>query len=113
MEKRWCERIPVSISVEIQHNGNRIGTCKVKDISPCGICLNSGPLAFYVKTPLKIRFPDNSYTRGAIDKVNAVVIRNARHEIGLMFDPVEPELINSIIKQARIADLELAFAYTM
>ena len=113
MEKRWHQRIPVDISVEIQHNGNRIGKCMVKDISLCGICLNGGPLAFYKNVQLTIKFPDSRYVYGNISKVNAIVVRNSRHEIGLMFNPIEPELVNSIIRQTKAAELESAFAYRM
>lgn len=101
MEKRWCERIPVSIYVIIQHNGNRLGKCKVKDISLRGICLISGPLAFYENTELMIKFPDTGNLSGNSDNINAIVVRNSQEEIGLMFNPTVPEMIASIIKSSR------------
>lgn len=101
MEKRWCKRVPVSISVEIHRNGNRLGKCSVKDISLCGICLQSGPLAFYENTRINIRFPDAEALPGKNTSINANVVRNARHEIGLVFNPTEPDMLNHIIKHVR------------
>ena len=101
MEKRWCERIPVSISVELIYHGNRIGKCKVKDISLRGICLNSGPLAFSGDTEIMIKFPDARYLSGNIDHINGIVVRNCPGETSLVFDPAIPEMIGSIIRCAR------------
>ena len=101
MEKRWCERIPVSTNVVIHHNGHKLGKCTVKNISLCGICLNSGPLAFYEGTKLQIKFLDTGYLPGSIDTTTAIVVRNSHHEIGLAFNPTEPELLQSIIKYNR------------
>ncbi len=101
MEKRWCERLPASISVAILHHGNQIGKCKVKNISLRGICLSSGPLAFRANTELKIKFPDAGYLSGNIDNINAIVVRNSPEEIGLVFNPTIPEIIGPIIKCSR------------
>lgn len=98
MEKRWCKRIPVSIKVVIYHNGNKLSTCKASNISLCGICLNSGPLAFHEGSMLQIKFTDANYLLGNIDTISANVVRNSHNEVGLVFNPTEPDLLNSIIK---------------
>lgn len=98
MEKRWCQRIPVSINAVIQRNGYGLGRVEVKDISLRGMCLKCGPLVFYKNTKLQIKFPDAQLITGNTDTVNAVVVRNTNTDIGLMFAPTEPELINSIIR---------------
>jgi hypothetical protein len=101
MEKRWCERTPVSINVMIHHNGNKLAKCAVKNISLCGISLNSGPLAFYRNTEIQLKFLDAGYLPGDKDYINAVVVRNAPEEIGLMFAPTEPEMLSFIIRHFR------------
>lgn len=101
MEKRWCQRIPLSINIIVYHKGYKLGQCKAKNISLCGICLNSGPLAFYEGTRLQIKFPDSGYLPGNIDTLNASVVRNSHNEIGLIFNPTEPELLTAIIKYNR------------
>lgn len=98
MEKRWCRRIPVSTTVAVYHNGSKLGQCKTKDISLCGICLNSGPLAFHEGTKLNIKFLDDRYVTGNINTISANVVRNSRDEIGLVFNPTEPDMLNSIIR---------------
>lgn len=98
MENRWCKRVPISINVSIYHNGIKLGNCKTSNISLCGICLNSGPLAFHDGAILQIKFPDTSYLTDNIDTISANVVRNSSKQVGLMFNPVEPELVNSLIK---------------
>jgi len=107
MEKRWCERIPVPLSVVIYHNRFRVAKCRVKNLSLCGICLESGPLAYYKNTEILIEFPDTGYLPGNSNIIKATVARNAHQEIGLMFNPTLPVMINSIIKQFRNDDLKL------
>lgn len=107
MEKRWCKRIPVSISAEIHHNGGRVSECLVKDISLRGLGIVSGPLAFYKNTQLKIKFPGAKLVSGNIDVINAVVVRNSNHDIGLMFTPTEPELLYAIIRSAEKDDQKI------
>ena len=101
MEKRWCERIPVSINVVLVHQGNKIGKCRVKDISLRGICLSSGPLDFRKNTEVTISFPDTGKLYSNTNEINAIVVRNSREEICLMFDPPIPEMISPIINQAK------------
>jgi hypothetical protein len=98
MEKRWCERMPVAIDVVIHHNGHKLAKCAVKNISLCGISLNSGPLAFYRNTQIQIKFLDTNYLLGDKNIITATVVRNSREEVGLMFDPTEPEILNPIMK---------------
>lgn len=93
MEKRWCERIPVSVDVMLHHNGHRLARCPVKDISLCGVKLQSGPLAFYRNTSLQLEFLDHDESL-----IDATVVRNTPDEIGLVFNPTEPEMLRAIIK---------------
>lgn len=108
MEKRWCERIPVEIGVEIYHNGNKLGKCKVKNLSLRGICLVSGPIVFYKNTEIVIKFPDARYLSGNIDNINALVVRNSNGEIGLTFNPTIPEMISPIIRCTQNDNLKYA-----
>jgi len=113
VEKRWCKRISVSMKVEIHHNGSMVSRCSVKDISLCGLGLFSGPVAFYKYTKLKIKFPDTNLMLGTVDTINAIVVRNSSHDIGLMFAPTEPELLNPIIRFARREAQDLLAAARM
>ncbi len=110
MEKRWCKRVPVPISVVIYHNGNKLSTCKIKNISLCGICLNTGPLAFHEGSMIQIKFPDASFLTGNIDTISANVVRNSHSEIGLAFNPTEPDLLNAIIRYHSNQDQNLCTA---
>ena len=98
MEKRWCKRIPATINIEIYYKGSHLSNCKTKNISLTGICIRSGPLAFHAGVTVQIKFPATSYLDGSIDTITACVVRNNSREIGLMFCPVEPELVQSVIK---------------
>ena len=104
MEKRWCKRIPVCIDVMLYHNGHQLARCAVKDLSLCGIRLHSGPLAFHRTTPILIQFLGDEGTQAQPALVNAVVVRNTIDEIGLVFDPSEPEMLRAIIKQYKKSD---------
>lgn len=101
MEKRWCERIPVSISVVLIHQGNKIGQCKTKNISLRGICLNSGPLAFSDNTEITLQFVGQEGLYNNTNDINAIVVRNTPDEISLMFNPIIPEMITPIINYAK------------
>lgn len=104
MEKRWCKRVPVSIDVMLHHHGQKLAKCAVKDISLCGIRLHSGPLALYRNTPIRIQFLGESAREEGHSLINAIVVRNAIDEIGLAFDPTEPEMLRAIIKHYKQSD---------
>lgn len=103
MEKRWCERFPVSVDVMLYHNGHQLARCGVKDISLCGIRLHSGPLAFCRNTSIRIQFLGEEPQQDEDTLIKAVVVRNANEEIGLVFDPTEPEMLRSIIKNYKMS----------
>ncbi len=101
MEKRWCERIPVPINVVIYHNGFRVIECKVKDLSLRGICLASSPLVYNKNTEVSIEFPNMGSLADNNRQIKAIVVRDAFQEIGMMFNPTKPEMINTILKEFR------------
>lgn len=104
MEKRWCERIPVCLDVMLYHHEYQLARCAVKDISLCGIRLQSGPLAFCRNTPIRIQFLGEGNGPEVHNLINAVVVRNSVDEIGLAFDPTEPKMLRAIIKHYKRPD---------
>lgn len=99
MEKRWCQRIPVTLEVMVHYHGRRLAKCAVENISLCGINLRSGPLSFQRDTPLQIQMLDADHLGEGQDMINAIVVRNSPDGVGLMFSPTEPEMLRSIIRQ--------------
>jgi hypothetical protein len=71
----------------ISHNGHQLASCPVKNISMCGISVRSGPLAFYRNTKIEICFTPHDNTAQGNDCINAIVVRNSRDEVALMYDP--------------------------
>jgi len=101
MEKRWCKRRPVSMNVMINHNGHYLAKCPVKNISMCGISVKSGPLAFYRNTRIEICFTALDNTAQNNDCINAIVVRNSRDEVALMYDPAAVhKILRPIIRDA-------------
>jgi len=92
------------MNVMIHHNGYPLAKCAVKNISLCGVSLQSGPLAFYRNTQIQLKFLDTGCLPDDRDCINAVVVRNAPEEIGLMFAPTEPEILKSIIRHFKKHD---------
>jgi len=104
MEKRWCERIPVSFEVMLHYHGTKLAKCAVKNISLCGISLHSGPLAFHRNTSVQLQILDANYLEEGRDRINAVVVRNSPDSIGLMFSPTEPEILRALIRRFKKHD---------
>jgi len=75
------------MDVLIHHNGHTLARCPVRNISLCGVSLKSGPLAFYRNTKIELCFPDLDTPADVKECINAIVVRNSREEVALMFDP--------------------------
>ena len=97
MEKRLCQRKPVSLNAAIFYKGSHLVNCHIKDISLCGVGLLTGPLAFFRGAEIKIKFVDYITTMDS-NIICGTVVRNSAHEAGVMFNASKPYMISSILK---------------
>jgi hypothetical protein len=85
MDLRSSIRKPIAINVVLFYKGIRILRSHTGDISEHGMFINTGPIAFPLKSPVEVAFTiDNGSTRRRI-RIKATVVHNNSEGIGVEF----------------------------
>ncbi|MFO7603875.1 MAG: PilZ domain-containing protein [Gammaproteobacteria bacterium] len=107
MEKRYCRRKPVALNAAIYYRGRLLANCHIKDISLCGTCLLTGPLAFFRGAELKIKFLDYSTTNLDSNTIYGTVVRNNANEAGIAFNTTKPYMLSNLLQLATERQVQL------
>ena len=86
MERRWTERTPINVPVDLTYAGMQSGEYRTRDIGLGGVYIvmpSEGNLA--KETPVELTFKLGSGVQSTNHRINARVVRIGADGVGMMF----------------------------
>lgn len=86
MERRWTERTPIDVPVDISYGGKLAGDCRTRDIGLGGVFVELPEgLALTEDTAVELTFKLGAGVHLTRHRINASVVRVAEGGAGMMF----------------------------
>jgi hypothetical protein len=86
MERRWTERTPINVPVDLTFSGMQTGEYRTRDIGLGGVyIMMPGEGNIVQETPVELTFKLGSGERLTKHRINARVVRVGADGVGMMF----------------------------
>jgi hypothetical protein len=86
MERRWTERTPINVPVDLSYAGMQSGECRTRDIGLGGVFVEiPGAANLAQETPVELTFKLGSGADVTKHRIHARVVRVAADGVGMMF----------------------------
>ena len=96
-ERRWTERTPMNIPVDLSYAGTHAGECRTRDIGLGGVFVEApGTLDLAPETPVELIFKLGAGDRLTKHRINARVVRVTDGGIGMMFRDFDATAFRSL-----------------
>ncbi len=107
MERRWTERTPIDVPVDLSFAGNQAGECRTRDIGLGGVfvALPQG-CKIDEETPVELTFKLGAGVHLTKHRINARVVRVADGGVGMMFRDFDAGAFRSLQEVLRYKHVE-------
>ena len=97
MERRWTERTPIDVAVDLAYAGTLAGEYRTRDIGLGGVFIEVPELRdLTAETPVELIFKLGSGERLTKHRINARVVRVNRDGVGMMFRDFDASAFRSL-----------------
>jgi len=109
MERRWTERTPINVPVDLSFAGGQAGEYCTRDIGLGGVFVEiPQEVALTKETPVELTFKLGSGTNLARHRINARVVRVAADGVGMMFRDFDAGAFRSLQEVLRYKQGDLS-----
>lgn len=97
MERRWTERTPINVTVDLVCAGMQAGECRTRDIGLGGVFVEvPGATYLAAETPVELIFKLGAGEVLTKHRINARVVRVAADGVGMMFRDFDASAFRSL-----------------
>jgi PilZ domain len=108
MERRWTERTPVNVPVDLAYAGTQTGEYRARDIGLGGVFVElPGEVILVVETPLDLIFILGSGVHLNKFRISARVVRVVADGVGMMFRDFDADAFRSLQEVLRYNQSEI------
>jgi len=108
MERRWTERTPIDVPVDLSYAGMQTGECRARDIGLGGVFVAlPKEISLAEETPVELTFILGEGGHVTKHHINARVVRVSQEGVGMMFRDFDAVTFRSLQEVLRYKENEI------